>query len=107
MEFDTYFPHFLCVLTISAHLIFLNLITLISGNGTNYESPRYVIFSILLFSLFNFAPTLELRASVKLFVSLQFLNPKTVGRTPWTGDQPIARPLPTHRINAHRHPCLE
>jgi hypothetical protein len=21
----------------------------------------------------------------------------TVGRTPWTGDQPIARPLPTHR----------
>jgi hypothetical protein len=22
----------------------------------------------------------------------------TVGRTPWTGDQPVARPLPTHRI---------
>jgi hypothetical protein len=21
----------------------------------------------------------------------------TVGRTPWTGDQPVARPLPTHR----------
>jgi hypothetical protein len=21
----------------------------------------------------------------------------TVGRTPWTGDQPIARPLPAHR----------
>jgi hypothetical protein len=34
-------------------------------------------------------------------------------RTPWTCDQPVARPLPTHteqhkhRINAHRHPCLE
>jgi hypothetical protein len=27
----------------------------------------------------------------------QFLNPYTVGRTPWTGDQPVARPLPTHR----------
>jgi hypothetical protein len=30
----------------------------------------------------------------------QFLNPThrhTVGRTPWTGDQPVARPLPTHR----------
>jgi hypothetical protein len=26
----------------------------------------------------------------------------TVGRTAWTGDQPVARPLPTHR-----HPCLE
>jgi hypothetical protein len=34
----------------------------------------------------------------------QFLNLYTVGRTPWTGDQPVARPLPTHRINADRVP---
>jgi hypothetical protein len=27
----------------------------------------------------------------------QFLNLYTVGRTPWSGDQPDARPLPTHR----------
>jgi hypothetical protein len=27
----------------------------------------------------------------------QFLNLYTVGRTPWTGDHPLARPLPTHR----------
>jgi hypothetical protein len=27
-----------------------------------------------------------------------FLILYTVGRTPWTGDQPVARPLPTHRI---------
>jgi hypothetical protein len=41
-------------------------------------------------------PTLEHRASVKCFVSLQFLNPKTVGRTPRTlGDQLVARPLST------------
>jgi hypothetical protein len=46
-------------------------------------------------SLFLVAPTLEHRASVKRFVSLQFLNPKTFGRTPWTGDQPVASPLPT------------
>jgi hypothetical protein len=26
-----------------------------------------------------------------------FLNPYTVGRTPWTGDQAVAKPLPTHR----------
>jgi hypothetical protein len=32
---------------------------------------------------------------MKRFVSLQFLNPKTVGRTPWTGNQPVARQLPT------------
>jgi hypothetical protein len=30
---------------------------------------------------------------VKRFVSLQFLNPKIVGRIPWTGDQAVARPL--------------
>jgi hypothetical protein len=27
----------------------------------------------------------------------QFLNLYTVGRAPWTGDQPVARSLPTHR----------
>jgi hypothetical protein len=27
----------------------------------------------------------------------QFLNLHTVGRTPWTGDQPVAKSLPTHR----------
>jgi hypothetical protein len=27
----------------------------------------------------------------------QFLNQYTVGRTLWTEDQPVARPLPTHR----------
>jgi hypothetical protein len=37
----------------------------------------------------------------------------TVGRTPWTSDQPIARPLPTHRTTqtqnncTHTHPCLK
>jgi hypothetical protein len=36
-----------------------------------------------------------------------------VGSTPWTGDQPVARPLPTHRTaqtqnkHTHRHPCRE
>jgi hypothetical protein len=33
----------------------------------------------------------------------QFRNLITVGRTPWTNDQPVARPLPTHRINAHTY----
>jgi hypothetical protein len=35
-----------------------------------------------------------------------FINLYTVGRTAWTGDQSVARPLPTHRINAQRRPCL-
>jgi hypothetical protein len=42
-----------------------------------------------------------------------FLIFYTVGRTPWKGDQPVSRPLPTHtgqhkhRTNAYRHPCLK
>jgi hypothetical protein len=37
-----------------------------------------------------------------------FLILYTVGWTPWRGDQPVERPpLPTHKINAHRHPYLE
>jgi hypothetical protein len=39
--------------------------------------------------------------STALFVGpwplFQFLDLHTVSRTPWTGDQPVARPLPTHR----------
>jgi hypothetical protein len=31
----------------------------------------------------------------------QFLNLYKVGRTPWTGDQPVSRPLPTHRKKTH------
>jgi hypothetical protein len=38
----------------------------------------------------------EHRASVKRYVSLQFLNPESVGRILWTGDQPVARP---HGVN--------
>jgi hypothetical protein len=57
-------------------------------------------------SLFPVAPTLKHSTPVKRIVSLQFLNPRTVSRTPWSGDQPAARPLPTqdkHRINTGVH----
>jgi hypothetical protein len=40
-----------------------------------------------------------------------FLILYTVGRTPWTGNQPVARPLPKHRItqaqNKRGYPRLE
>jgi hypothetical protein len=35
--------------------------------------------------------------SIYLWLYGSFLILYTVGRTPWTGDQPVARPLPTHR----------
>jgi hypothetical protein len=57
-------------------------------------------------SLFPVAPNLEQRASVKRFVSLQFLNPKTVGRTPWIGDQPVARPLHIQAENKHKQTSM-
>jgi hypothetical protein len=53
--------------------------------------------SSLSLSLSPVPPILEHSACVKRFVSLQFFNPKTVGRTPWTGDQPIARLRYLHR----------
>jgi hypothetical protein len=41
---------------------------------------------------------------------LSFVILYTIGRTPWTGVQPVARPLPSHRTaqtkRAHRHPCF-
>jgi hypothetical protein len=46
---------------------------------------------LLLLLLWFYSPLLGL----DLFFS--FLIPYTVGRTPWTGDQPVARPLPAHR----------
>jgi hypothetical protein len=59
-------------------------------------------------SLFPVAPTLEHRASMKRFVSLQFLNSKRVGRTSWMGVSPLqGRYLYKHRINTDKHPCLQ
>jgi hypothetical protein len=57
-------------------------------------------------SLFPVAPNLEHSTSVKPFVSLQFLSPKTVGRTPSIGDQAVARPLPTKKQNKHRQTSM-
>jgi hypothetical protein len=43
---------------------------------------------------------------VRRSVSLQFLNPKTVGRTPWMGDRPVARPLPIQTQNKDRQTSI-
>jgi hypothetical protein len=71
-----------------------------------HSSPCVPITDNFLF--FLFAPTLEPRAdfSVSLIIF-------TDGRTPWTGDQLVTRPLPKHRTKQaqnkriQRHPCLE
>jgi hypothetical protein len=76
------------------------------GSRREFAYITIVYFSLSL-TLFPVAPTLEHRTSVKRFVSLQFLNPNTVGRTRWTGDRLVARTLPTQIQNQRRHPCLE
>jgi hypothetical protein len=50
---------------------------------------------------------MALQPFCRTLAAFQFLNPYTAGVNPWTGDQPVARPLHTHRINAHRQPYLE
>jgi hypothetical protein len=70
---------------------------------------RIKIVSFIFF--FFFTPVLHLQhlASVKRSVSLQILDFffQTIGRIPWTGDQPVVRPLPTHKTHkytrAHTH----
>jgi hypothetical protein len=61
---------------------------------------------------FSFLFSVWLYSPLDLGRFFSFLILYTVARTPWRGDQPFARPLPTHRqhkhrINAHRHPCRE
>jgi hypothetical protein len=59
------------------------------------------------------SPFTALRPFVGPWPFFSFLILYTVGRTPWMGDQPVARPLPTHRTQTqnkrtpYRHPCLE
>jgi hypothetical protein len=65
-------------------------------------------FFFSLWLLFEFCEWLQHYLSVYGYGALVhlvrfsgFLTLYTVDRTTWTGDQPVARPLPTHRINAH------
>jgi hypothetical protein len=37
----------------------------------------------------------------------QFHNIHTLGRTSWTGDQPVARPLPIHRTTQTQSTCTQ
>jgi hypothetical protein len=57
----------------------------------NPPHSTYVVSIYLSIYLWLYNPLLDLG---RLF---SFLILYTVGRTPWTGDQPIVRPLPTHR----------
>jgi hypothetical protein len=55
---------------------------------------------VLRFYFFNIIPSFvnvstALCSALAVFFSFEILY--SVGKTPWTGDQPVANPLPTHR----------
>jgi hypothetical protein len=64
-----------------------------------------ICLSIYLSLCLSIYPSIYLSLSVCLWLyspggpwpHFQFINLYTVSRTSWTGDQPVARPLPTHR----------
>jgi hypothetical protein len=59
----------------------------------NHRNQAIIIIIILLavvLVLLMYSPLLGLGRFFSFFI----LN--TVGKTPWKGDQPVARPLPTH-----------
>jgi hypothetical protein len=68
-----------------------------------YHSHSFLF--IVIFYLIPVAPSGAQEIRQTPFLSC-FLMLWTVGRTPRTWDQPIARPLPT-QDNADRHPCFE
>jgi hypothetical protein len=69
------------------------------GRGWKTFNPvRRCLLSYLPVCLCAYLPICDstvLLLDLGLFFS--FLIPYTVGRTPWTGNQPVARPLLTHR----------
>jgi hypothetical protein len=72
-----------------------------NGGGGESELPWYNELAAPYYrSFWHVKVTVDylcLYSSFGLRPLFQFSNLYTVGRTHWTGDQPAARPLPTHR----------
>jgi hypothetical protein len=61
-----------------------------------YKTLLFLLFLTIQY-IFQLSLSLWLYSPLDLGRFFSFLILYTVGRTPWTGDQPAARPLPTHR----------
>jgi hypothetical protein len=58
---------------------------------------KFIYLPIYLYIYLPIHPSMVLQPLWIFAAFLQILNAYADGRTPWTVDQPIARPLPTHR----------
>jgi hypothetical protein len=72
-------------------------------------SPKHLIYILL-----SIHSSMAVQPFVEPWPLLQFRNRfYKDGKTPWMSDQPVARPLPTHRTTqtqnkrTHRHPCFQ
>jgi hypothetical protein len=74
------------------------------SEGPEVLTERHITPCSFIYPYFLLLP-LKHRQSVNRFVSLRFRH-LTVRRTPWTGDQPVARPLPT-QDNTNTEKCRE
>jgi hypothetical protein len=86
--------------------------TEINGGGNSLRWPRNTLYPQKLALTSRTSGGLSfgivrLRIKATEFIYYFFIfTLYTVGRTTWTGDQPVVRALPTHRINASRRSYL-
>jgi hypothetical protein len=66
-----------------------------SSSTTKLLPLSFIIIIIIIIIIIT--TTMALQPFVGRWPLFNFLILYRVGRTPWTGDQPVARPLPTHR----------
>jgi hypothetical protein len=59
--------------------------------------PTYLSTYLTYLPTYLLCLSMAIQLYVKPWPLLSFLIPYTDGRTTWTSDQPVARPLPTHR----------
>jgi hypothetical protein len=100
--FHSMFPQFLSLLPSCLHMTSRSKSQGLIHNVQNIVNMKQVLL------LWLYSPLLG-RGSFFSFLILH-----TAGRTTWSGDQPVARPLPTHRTKQtqnkrtqYRHPYLE
>jgi hypothetical protein len=80
--------------------------------SSQFNSILYIYLSVYLPTYLSVCLSVYLSIYLSIYLSVclsvfQFLNLCTVGRTPWTSDQPVARPLRTHRTTQTQNKCTQ
>jgi hypothetical protein len=62
------------------------------------EMAYFILVPVLFSSLWLYSPSLGLGRLHETFRFISVTRSRTIGRTPWTGDQVVTRPLLTARV---------